>query len=143
MRIFALLLLLAACRDPRPDAGGEVATRADSAGHATNEQGLEFEAPRLIPSVRAQMAELRQPEGATESNLSAFSKGARTLVEAMGADLRRVGTTDTGYFSALGDSVIRRLEGAGSASPDLGWQAAPQVERLIEHYEDRMREAAH
>jgi hypothetical protein len=142
IRWLILLLILAACREPPPDAGREVATGADRADFAAAEPGVEFEAPRLIPGVRARIAELRDPEGGTEANLTAFADGARPLVNAMEADLRRVGAMDTGDFTLLGDSVTRRF-GADSLTPDQGRETAAQLERLIALYEERMRQAAH
>ena len=134
-----LLLILAACRETRSESapGGtpDVAARTGGAELEGNEPGVEFEAPRLIPAIRAQIIEIEGPEGATEGNLAAFRSGVGTLVSAMRADLNRVGVTDTGDFYALGDSVLRKLgDGAGDV--------VGQVERLIEKYEEGMRKAA-
>ncbi|MGH7579387.1 MAG: hypothetical protein ACREM9_04390 [Gemmatimonadales bacterium] len=151
VRWLTLLLVLAGCRDTRSGAGGEVASGEvargmDGAGAEAGEPGVEFEAPRLIPGIRAQMTEIRDPEGATEGNLTAFRNGAGRLVSAMEADLQRVGVTDTGYFSVLRDSVMREFGGGAgnvaSLSPEQGRQAAARIERLIELYEMRMRDAA-
>jgi len=152
VRWLTLLLVLAGCRETRSDAGGEVAAGGavaaamDSAAVEAGEPGVEFEAPRLIPGIRAQMNEIRDPDGATEGNLTAFRNGAGRLVTAMESDLQRVGVTDTGYFTALADSVMREFGGGAgnvaSLSPGQGRQAAAQIERLIGLYEKRMREAA-
>jgi hypothetical protein len=135
-----LLLIFAACRETRSESGvgaaPDVAARTDGAELEGNEPGVEFEAPRLIPAIRAQIIEIEDPDGATEANLAAFKSGVGTLVNAMGADLNRVGATDTGSFYALGDSVRRNIgDSAGTAVVD-------QVERLIEMYEEAMRKAA-
>jgi hypothetical protein len=134
-----LLLILTACRETRSKSGAggapDVAARTDGAELEGNEPGVEFEAPRLIPAIRAQIIEIEDPEGATEANLAAFKTGVGTLVNAMRADLDRVGATDTGDFYALGDSVLRKIgDGAGDV--------VGQVERLIEMYEEGMRKAA-
>jgi hypothetical protein len=100
-----------------------------------NEPGVEFEAPRLIPAIRAQIIELEDPERATEGSLAAFRNGVETLVSAMQADLNRVGTTGSEDFYALSDSVRRKTAGAPG-------EVVTQVERLIEIYEERMRKAA-
>lgn len=133
-----LLLIFAACRETRSESGSggvpDVAARTGGAGLEGNEPGVEFEAPRLVPAIRAQIIEIEDPERATEAHLAAFRSGVGTLVHAMRADLSRVGATDTGGFYALGDSVLRKLgDGAGDA--------VGQVERLIEMYEEGMRKA--
>ena len=151
VRWLTLLLVLAACRETRSesgrDAAPEIGTRADSAGLEGIEPGLEFEAPRLIPAIRAQITEIGSPEGATEGNLTAFKGGVGNLVNAMKADLNHVGVTDSGDFSVLSDSVTRKIGGGASTPPDISpdeaRQAAGQVERLIGIYEERMRKAAH
>ena len=138
-----LLLILAACRETRSESasGGapDVAARTGGAELVGNEAGVEFEAPRLVPAIRAQIIEIEDPEGTTEGNLAAFKRGVATLVTAMRADLNRVGATDTGDFYPLGDSVLRKLgDGAGEGAADV----VGQVERLIEMYEEGMRRAA-
>jgi len=134
-----LLLIVAACRETRPESGPggapDVTARTGSTGFEGDEPGVEFEAPRLIPAIRARIIEIEDPEGATEGNLAGFRSGVGTLVKAMRADLTRVGATDTGAFHALGDSVLRKIgDGAGDA--------VGMVERLIEMYEEGMRKAA-
>jgi len=138
-----LLLILAACRETRSESGPggapDITARTGGAELEGNEPGVEFEAPRLIPAIRAQIIEIEDPEGATEGNLAAFKRGVGTLVIAMRADLNRVGATDTGVFYALGDSVLRKLgDGAGDSAGDV----VGQVERLIETYDEGMRKAA-
>ena len=139
IRWLILLLVLAACRETRSESGGDrapdVAARTGGVELGGNEPGVEFEAPRLVPAIRAQIIELEDPGGATEGSLAAFGNEVDTLVSAMQADLNRVGTADTGDFSALSDSVRRKI--AGNAGDVID-----QVERLIEIYEARMRKAA-
>jgi hypothetical protein len=144
------VILLLACRESRsgvPESGPpDVASRGGSAELEENEAGVEFEAPRLIPAIRAQIAQLREPWPGAEENLTAFRNGVGTLVNAMQADLQRVGVTDTGRFLELRDSVMREFGGgAGSPaelSPEDARAATAQVERLIGLYEQRMRQAA-
>ena len=136
VRWLILLLILAACRETRSeserDGARDVAAGTGGAEVESNEPGVEFEAPRLIPAIRAQIIELESPEGATEGSLAAFRNGVDTLVSAMRADLNRVGATDTGDFQALSDAVRRRVAG------DAG-EVTTGVERLIEIYGARMR----
>jgi hypothetical protein len=134
-----LPLILSACRETRSESGPggapDVAARAAGAQLEGYEPGVEFEAPRLIPAIRAQIIEIEDSEGATEANLAAFKTGVGTLVNAMRADLNRVGASDTTGVYSLGDSVLRQVgDGPG--------EAVGQVERLIEMYEEGMRKAA-
>jgi hypothetical protein len=143
-------VLALACRESRsgvPETGPpDVAQRTGSAELEENEAGVEFEAPRLIPAIRQQITQLQEPQGATEGNVTAFRNGVGTLVNAMQADLNRVGVTDSGDFRALGDSVMREFGGGAGTPPDMKpdetRSAVAQVERLIGLYEQRMRAAA-
>ena len=144
-----LLLLALACRESRsgvPETGPpDVAARTGSAELQDDEAGVEFEAPRLIPAIRAQISQLREPDGATEGNLTAFRNGVGTLVNAMEADLNRGGVTDSGDFRELSDSVMREFGGGAGSPPEMSTEkirpATAQVERLIGLYEERMRAA--
>ncbi len=144
------LILILACRESRsgmPETGTpDVAQRTGSAELEDNEAGVEYEAPRLIPAIRAQITQLRDSGGVSEANLTAFRNGVGTLVNAMQADLNRVGASDSGDFRQLGDSVMREFGGGpGSPSdlkPEEARPAIAQVERLIGLYEERMRAAA-
>jgi hypothetical protein len=145
-----LLLVLAGCREPRSQSARadapEVGATPGGAESSRAEPGVEFEAPRLIPAIRAQMTEIQDPQGATEGNLTAFKNGVGALIDAMVADLNGLGVTDAGDFSALSDSIGRQIGGGSGTpaaiSPDQGRQAAARVERLIRMYEERMRKAA-
>lgn len=144
------LILVLACRESRsgvPESGTpDLAQRTGSAELEDNEAGVEYDAPRLIPAIRAQITQLRDSGGASEANLTAFRNGVGTLVNAMQADLNRVGASDSGDFRALGDSVMREFGGGPGSPPDLKPEdarpAIAQVERLIALYEERMRSSA-
>lgn len=144
------LVLVLACREGRsgmPETGTpDVAQRTGSAELEDNEAGVEYDAPRLIPAIRQQMAQLQEPEGASEANVTAFRNGVGTMVNAMQADLNLVGVTDSGDFRALGDSVMREFGGGPGSPAELKVEEArpaiAQVERLIGMYEQRMRSAA-
>lgn len=144
------LILVLACRESRsgvPETGTpDVAQRTGSAELEDDEAGVEYEAPRLIPAIRAQISQIRDSGGTSEGNLTAFRNGVGTLLNAMQADLNRVGVTDTGAFRELGDSVMREFGGGPGSPADLKPEearpATAQVERLIGLYEERMRSAA-
>ena len=134
-----LVLILAGCGEPRSRTTGadapEVAARSGDDKSPQAEPGVEFEAPRLIPGIRAQMMEIGNSQAPSEGNLTEFKNGVESLIEAMKADLNRVGISDTGAFRALGDSIGREIGGeAGTAA---------RVDRLIGMYEEWMRRAAH
>jgi hypothetical protein len=147
--IWLALMLIIACRDRRPgvpDTGPpDVALRAGSPERADSEAGVEFEAPRLIPGIRAQASRIREPDGATEENITAFRNGVGELVSAMQADLQRVGVTDSGNIRELSDSVLREFGGSSGtpakATPEEARAVAAQVGRLIALFEERMRAA--
>jgi hypothetical protein len=129
------LALSLACRERRP-----------GVPELENSQpGVEFEAPRLIPAIHAQITRLQEPQGSTEENLAAFRSDVGALVSGMQADLQRVGVTDSGYFRHLSDSVTRAFGGGSGPSarlkPEEVRPLSHQVERLIGLYEDRMRAA--
>jgi hypothetical protein len=91
------------------------------------------------------MATIAEPSGRTEENLTAFKNGVGTLVNAMEADLNRVGVTDTGEFRGRSDSLMREFgSGAGDVvklPPEKVDQVLPQVEQLMAIYRERMRAA--
>jgi hypothetical protein len=145
-----LLLLTLACRESRsaaPETGApDVTPGTGDAEVADSGSGIEYEAPRLVPAIRAQLGQIREVGPAREENLTTLRTGVGTLFNAMHTDLNRVGVTDTGAFRALGDSVLRAFGGGpGSPSelrPEDIRSATAQVERLIGLYEERMRRAA-
>jgi hypothetical protein len=91
------------------------------------------------------MATIAEPSGRTEENLTAFKNGVGTLVNAMEADLNRMGVTDTGEFWSRSDSLMREFgSGAGTVAALPARkvdQLIPQVEQLVAMYQERMRAA--
>ena len=149
-RWLALLAILAACRETRSASEGvgarDVGSRAGGAEVAESEPGLELEARRLIPRTRAQISEVKRPEGATAENITALRNGVSTLASAMEEDLNGVGAADVESFRVLSDSVLQEIDGGAGdppgLSPERARQAAAQVERLIRVYEEQMRKAS-
>ena len=137
------IVLLGACRREAPQtasAGGnaapaEVAPNSASGDTAT---GVEAEAPRLIPAMRA---ELDQLESGGSGNLESYRGTVSHLIDAMEADLNRSGRVDNGGFKLLADSVLRELGGgAGSPKPDAdaARRSVPAVRRLLDLYQTQM-----
>jgi hypothetical protein len=148
--ILLLLLALAACR---PE-GGETAraqpySAADSLGMAgdTTEarNGVEYEAPRLIPAMRAHLQVMAGGgAGATEGNVTGYKNMAGDLVTAMLADLHRVGSSEVDQVRMLGDSVVN-LVGGGTGVPDTNPEDLARSTELmgvlIDRYQEAMRAA--
>jgi hypothetical protein len=145
-----LLLVTTGCREQRSEAGRaqepDVANRTGAVPSDSVEPGVELEAPRLIPAIRAQIAEIETPEGATEGNLTAFKNGVGALIDAMKADMNQLGVPHTSDFYSLSDSISRAIGGGSGTPADLppekARQASAEVERLIGMYEERMRQTA-
>jgi hypothetical protein len=106
---------------------------------------VEFEAPPLIPAMRAHLDQITRPETGDEPNvLTSYKSAATRLILAMRGDLVRVGLADSGAFKRLSDSVLKDLGGgSGLASPPTpeGHSVATgRMRRLIELYESWMRQ---
>jgi hypothetical protein len=147
-----LALLSPGCRS-RPVQTARVASYADAPGLADSSRGtqslgaahgkVEFEAPPLIPAMRAQVDQIARPEGSNDSTaLRDYRSAASRLVDAMKADLARVGLADTGAFRLLGDSVLHDVGGGiGLVDPPAPERVAiDRMRRLIVLYESWMRQ---
>jgi hypothetical protein len=145
-------LMLPACREHAAETGRTASAYSnggDSAGGASlngTAAGVEYEAPRLIPGMRAQLEQYSTPgRPLTDSDLTNYKNTAGTLINAMQADLTRVGLADSGAFKALSDSVLNQL-GGGTGVPrgisqDRLSQNLGRMQRLIGIYEQWMRAA--
>jgi len=144
LAVFATLLIVAACRREPPEtaaADSASAPAAQNSARGDSAAGLEAEAPRLIPAMRA---ELQQLESGGEGNLESYRGMVGQLIDAMQADLTRAGRTDSGGFKLLADSVLRDLGGgAGNPKPDAdnARRSVTGVRRLIDLYQSRMGQA--
>ncbi len=122
-----VIILLGACRRKTPEtASGDTAT------------GVEAEAPRLIPAMRA---ELDQVESGRSGNLESYRGTVSHLIDAMEADLNRSGRVDSGGFRLLADSVLREVGGGAGdpkLDPDAARRSVPAVRRLLDLYQTRM-----
>ena len=150
-----LSLLLPGCGQQSPDreiasrgtaADSEVAVSGEGLGAAQG--AVEFEAPRLIPGVLAQLQLVQDSGGRLDEGTTAgYRTAAGLLVDAMLTDLNRVGVGDDGSFRALGDSVVRLVGGGAGDAPKVDpvrlRQSAALLRRVIETYQQRMREVQH
>jgi hypothetical protein len=152
----ALLLVgltLAACREHAAETGrtasaytngSDAAAGADLQGTAA---GVEYEAPRLIPGMRAQLERLSAPrDSVTDSDIASYKNSAGTLINAMQSDLTRMGLADSGAFKALSDSVLNELGGGTGVPGRIGGDRLSrnlgQMRRLVDVYQQWMRGAA-
>jgi hypothetical protein len=151
---FLLLGLLSfGCRAPAVETGR--APAADTvdlpdSGQGTQPVGaahgkVEFEAPAQIPAMRAQLDQITRPEAREDPSAITSYKGAAShLIDAMQADLVRVGLADSGAFKALSDSVLNDLGGGtGLAHPPDAERLSvntDRMRRLIALYESWMRQ---
>jgi hypothetical protein len=156
MRQIPILLLLlgalAGCRQDRAEtARAQPGSPADSeliwagdTGEAAR-TGMEYEAPRLIPAMRAQLQVMSGGGGgAAEANVTAYQAMADDLVNAMLTDLNRVGSSEIDGIRMLGDSVVNLTSGgAGVADADSEELARSTalMARLIDRYQQAMRAA--
>jgi hypothetical protein len=143
-----VLVLAAACRgreretgnlDARP--GAEVPVDDRRLENRTGE--VEYEAPRLIPALRNQIALLRGGRQ-SEGNLESYRGTVAHLVDAMEADLNRAAMPDSGRFRLMADSVLRALGGGAGdpgPDPDAARRSVGAVERLVQEYERLMARA--
>ncbi|HEY7636387.1 MAG TPA: hypothetical protein VH763_12615 [Gemmatimonadales bacterium] len=147
-------LLLLGCR-ARPEETGRTPSTdtvevADTARPAAQPVGaahgaVEFEAPPLIPAMHAQLDQLTSPAKRGDPNSVTSYKGAAgRLIDAMKADLTRVGLADSGAFRLLSDSVLNELGGGTGMvrHPDPQDLSAntERMRRLIALYESWMRQ---
>jgi hypothetical protein len=106
---------------------------------------VEFEAPPLIPAMRAQLDQVARPEMRQDpSSITSYRGAASRLIDAMEADLARVGLADSGAFKFLSDSVLNDLGGGtGLADPPNPQRLSgdtDRMRRLIALYESWMRQ---
>ena len=155
MRLITMILLLLSalpgCRRTGAAADAQPGGPADSALTATGDTlesaraGVEYEAPRLIPAMRAQLEVMGGAgAGATEGNVTGYKSMAGHLVDAMLTDLNRVGSSEVDGIRALGDSAVN-LVGGGTgvpgASPEDLARSRELMTRLITRYQEAMRAA--
>jgi hypothetical protein len=133
------IIALAACRQTPETASAERTSsevaRNSAGGDSGN--GLEAEAPRLIPAMRAELDHVQSGSG----NLESYRGTVGHLIDAMEQDLNRSGRVDDGGFKLLADSVLRELGGgAGNPKPDpeAARRSVPAVRRLLDLYQTRM-----
>ena len=152
--LLLLLLVALGCRgnDTRRTDLGQPGVAADSVLNRTGDTvetaagGLELEAPRLIPGLRAQLSAMRDSgPGYTEGNVAAYRQLAADVVTAMETDLNRAGSAEAEPVSELGDSVTRLIGGGAGEAPEPGredvMRSVEMLERLIDRYQRAMRAA--
>ena len=156
MHLRTMLLLaavvLTACREHVSETGRTASAysnggdSAAGAGLKGTAAGVEYEAPRLIPGLLAQLEQYSSPgRRLTDSDVTNYKNTAGTVINGMQTDLTRVGLADSGAFKALSDSVLDGLGGGtgvphGITGERLSRNLA-QMRRLIGVYDQWMRGA--
>lgn len=128
-----LFLALASC-------GGKAAERpaatADSAqmapASAASAAGMKLEAMAMLPAVRARLDSLARSPSMMRSAGSRYEAETRHLVDAMHADMTRMGMHSDPAYEALADSVV-----AGSAA--LSTAGGAEFKRLVARHIDQLR----
>jgi hypothetical protein len=152
--LILLCLLFLGCRARPEDTGRTPSTDtvelADTARPAAQPTAaahgaVEFEAPPLIPAMQAQLEQVSKPEKRQDpSSLTSYKGAAGRLIDAMKADLMRVGLADSGAFRLLSDSVLNDLGGGtGVVSPPSPQKMSANTDRmrrLVTLYESWMRQ---
>jgi hypothetical protein len=147
--LLAFVLCAACSRDKAGNASASAYTsESDSAARAAGVEGtntgLELEAPRLIPALQNQLNLMASGDQPTDAeNLTAYKNLAGDVVNAMTADLSRVGLSDSGEFRGLKDTVLREL-GGGAGTPSTLDRSElsrhiPRMRHLIDLYQQGIR----
>ncbi|MEP7227907.1 MAG: hypothetical protein ABI785_11135 [Gemmatimonadales bacterium] len=125
-----LFLALASCggkRAERPAAGADSASMAP-----VPPAGMKLEAMAMLPVVRAHLDSLaRNPSMMRRAGPQSEAK-TRRLVNAMHADMARLGMHSDPAYEALADSVV-----AGSVA--LSTAGGAELERLVARHVDQLR----
>ena len=98
------IVLLAGCRRESPETASvagdtSVPPVAPNSASGDTAAGREAEAPRLIPAMRAQLAQI---ESGSDGNLESYRGTVGHLIDAMETDLTRSGRVDSGWVRAPG-----------------------------------------
>lgn len=112
------------------------AAAADSAplmpAPAESGAGMKLEAMAMLPAVRAQLDSLARSPSMVRSAGSRYQAETRHVVDAMHADMTRLGMHSDPAYEALSDSVVQ-----GSAA--LSTAGGAELGRLVARHVDQMR----
>jgi hypothetical protein len=134
-RCAPLLLLLLACGG----AGERARSGSDSAppAAATNESGgnTELQAMPMLPEVRAHLDSVAADPAMLHTAMPEHQAEMRRLVNAMHADMARLGMHSDPAYEALADSIV-------NASERLATARGEELERLTAQHIDQVRRLA-
>lgn len=120
-----LCLALASC-------GGKAAERPAAAADSASGAGMKLEALAMLPGVRARLDSLVRNPSVMRSAGSRYEAETRHVVDAMQADMTRLGMHSDPAYEALADSVVQ-----GSAA--LSTAGGAEFKRLVAQHVDQMR----
>ncbi len=129
-----LLLTLASCD------GGKATERPAAAADSTpptsapsdSGAGMKLEAMAMLPAVRAKLDSLTRNPSMAGSPGSRYPAETRDVVDAMQADMTRLGMHSDPAYEALSDSVVQ-----GSAA--LSAAGGAELEGLVARHVDQLR----
>ena len=128
-----LFLALASCGGKgveRPAATADSMPMAP--GPSAAAAGMKLEAMRMLPAVRAELDSLARNPSMMRSAGSRYEAETRHVVDAMHADMTRLGMHSDPAYEALADSVVQ-----GSAA--LSTAGGAKLERLVARHVDQLR----
>ncbi len=131
-----MLLLLVACGS---GAGGRVKSANDSVPPAaagdSSASGIELQAMPMLPAVRAHLDSVAADPARLHTAMPEHQAEMRRLVNAMHADMARLGMHSDAAYEALADSII-------NASDRLATARGGELERLTAQHVDQVRRLA-
>jgi hypothetical protein len=137
-----MLLLLLACgggAGERPKSESESAPPAAAADSSAG--GMELQAMPMLPAVRAHLDSVAADPVRLRAAMPEHQAEMRRLVNAMHADMARLGMHSDSAYEALSDSIInasdRLATASGAALERLTAQHIDQVRRLATVYETK------
>jgi hypothetical protein len=142
------LVVLAGCREwerrPGTPANSVVSGTADQT--TTSPRTGDLQAPEVISAVTTTLNLIGQRKGQVEEGtVASYRNQVGRLVDAMLADLNRAGRGDDRTLRSMGDLAVALVGGgagdAPEAKPEDMLKSAAMVRRILDIYQQRMREA--
>ncbi len=133
------VILLTACKENRPVDAAQV-NRAPAVSQAGDTNGNKaLQATVLLPTVRKHLDSVQASPGLMQGQMAAHVALTETLLDAMQADMARLGLHSDPTYSALIDSVLQDVidlpRASGEKLTELERAHLDRVRRLVAVYE--------
>jgi hypothetical protein len=142
------LVVLAGCREweRRPGTAADSVVRGTADQTTTSPRTGDLQAPEVISAVTTTLNLIEQRKGQVEEGtVASYRNQVGRLVDAVLTDLNRAGRGDDGTLRSMGDSAVALIGGgagdAPEAKPEDMLKSAATVRRILDIYQQRMREA--